>query len=141
MAAILMNNDAVSFVAMCVLTRDTLPEFPRVPLLVAGAALTVLGLGIKLWAREAVGHENYYWRDFFGPPPPPRTLGGPYRFMPSPMYTVGNLHLVGLAMATASLPALIAAVFDYAAILAFNHFAEQPFVRRVYGERKAAPGI
>jgi len=133
LATILMNNDAVSFLVLCVVTQGTLHHVPRVPLVIAGAFLTVLGLGVKLWARAAVGADNYYWHDFFGPPPAPKTLGGPYRYLRSPMYTVGNLHLWGLALAAASLPALIASAFDHAAILVFNRVVEQPHVRRMYG--------
>jgi hypothetical protein len=49
------------------------------------------------------------------------------------MYTVGNVHLVGLALAAASVPALVAAIFSHAAILIFNHVVERPHVRRLYG--------
>jgi hypothetical protein len=52
------------------------------------------------------------------------------------MYTVGNLHLWGLGLAAASLPAVIAAAFDHAASLIFNRVVEQPHVQRHYG---AAP--
>jgi hypothetical protein len=113
---------------------------------VAGAALTVTGLVVKVWAREAVGADNYYWRDFFGAPPPPLPggLGGPYRYLSSPMYTVGNLHLWGVALIAASWPGLVAAAFDHIAILTFNRIVEQPHVRRVYGatgpEREPSAG-
>lgn len=134
-AAFLMNNDAVSFVVLSLVTQGTLHAWPRLPLAILGGALIVTGLGVKLWARSAVGPANYYWRDFFGQPPPPKVLGGPYRFLNSPMYTVGNLHLWGIALAAASLPGLIAAAFSHAAILVFNHVVEQPQVRIMYGPR------
>jgi protein-S-isoprenylcysteine O-methyltransferase Ste14 len=60
-------------------------------------------------------------------------LGGPYRYLRSPMYTVGNLHLWGLALIAASLPAVVASAFDHLAILGFNRVVEQPHVRRHYG--------
>lgn len=135
-AAVIMNNDAVSFVVLCVLTYGTFPaDGYRVWLVIIGAVLTVLGLGMKLWARAAVGPDRYYWRDFFGAPPatPPTPVGGPYRWFRNPMYTIGNVHLVGLALAAASLPALAAALFSHAAILVFNHVVERPHVRRLYG--------
>lgn len=135
-AAAIMNNDAVSFVVLCILTRDTLPAGDsRILLIVVGVALTGLGLGMKLWARAAVGADRYYWRDFFGAAPaaPPAPVGGPYRYFRNPMYTVGNVHLAGLALAAASLPALGAALFSQAAILVFNHVVERPHVRRLYG--------
>lgn len=135
-AATIMNNDAVSFVVLCVLTRDTLPAGnSRILLIVVGLVLTALGLGVKLWARAAVGADRYYWRDFFGAAPatPPAPVGGPYRYFRNPMYTIGNVHLAGLALVAASLPALSAAVFSHTAILVFNHVVERPHVRRLYG--------
>ena len=132
-ASFLMNHDAVAFVALCLITHDSLRVAHRAVLAVIGVFLIGIGLGVKLWARAAVGSANYYWRDFFGQPPPPRELGGPYRFLNSPMYTVGNLHLWGIALAAASLPGLIAAAFAHAAILVFNHVVEQPQVRMMYG--------
>jgi hypothetical protein len=139
-ASLLMNNDAVSFVALALITQGTIRGVPRLPLVLIGATLIVVGLAVKLWAREAVGHANYYWRDFFGTPPAPRELGGPYRFLSSPMYTVGNLHLWGIALAAASLPGLIAAAFSHAAILVFNRVVEQPQVRVMYGSHNQSRG-
>ncbi len=135
-AAWVMNNDAVSFVALCALSSNTFPAgVSRVLLFAVGLLLTVVGLGMKLWARSAVGAERYYWRDFFGAPPatPPAPVGGPYRYFRNPMYTIGNVHLAGLALVAASLPALGAALFSHAAILVFNDVVERPHVRRLYG--------
>lgn len=135
-AAVVMNNDAVSFVILCVVTYNAMPiGVSRVVLAAVGGVLTVIGLGMKLWARAAVGADRYYWRDFFGAPPatPPAPVGGPYRWFRDPMYTIGNVHLTGLALAAASWPALGAAVFSHTAILVFNHVVERPHVRRRYG--------
>ncbi len=135
-AALIMNNDAVSFVVMCVLTYGTWPAgLARLPFALFGAVLIVVGLGMKLWARAAVGADRYYWRDFFGQPDATGSapVGGPYRFFKNPMYTVGNLHLAGLALVAASVPALAVALFSHAAILVFNHVVERPHVQRLYG--------
>jgi protein-S-isoprenylcysteine O-methyltransferase Ste14 len=135
-AALIMNNDAVSFVVMCVLTYGTWPAgTARLPFVLIGAVLVVVGLGMKLWARAAVGADRYYWRDFFGQPTAGGSapVGGPYRFFKNPMYTVGNLHLAGLALVAASCPALAVSLFSLAAILVFNHVVERPHVRRLYG--------
>jgi protein-S-isoprenylcysteine O-methyltransferase Ste14 len=135
-AALVMNNDAVSFVLMCLLTYGTWPAgTSRLFLAILGFPLVAVGLGMKWWARAAVGADRYYWRDFFGPKVPTDTtpVGGPYRFFKNPMYTIGNLHLAGLALMAASLPALVVALFSHAAILVFNQVVEQPHVRRVYG--------
>jgi len=134
-AALIMNNDAVSFVVMCVLTYGTWPAgTARLPFALVGAALVVVGLGMKLWARAAVGADRYYWRDFFGQQATGSApVGGPYRFFKNPMYVVGNLHLAGLALVAASWPALAVSLFSHAAILVFNHLVERPHVRRLYG--------
>ena len=133
-ASALMNNDAVSFVALCLLTRATLPIAAPWWLLVAlGVMLSGVGIGVKLWARAAAGADGYYWRDFFSPPTAPLPpAAGPYRYLHNPMYTVGNLQLWGLALGVASLPGLGAALFDHVAILVFNHVVEQPHVKLHY---------
>ena len=134
-AALVMNNDAVSFVLMCVLTYGTWPAgTSRLLLAALGSVLVIVGLGMKLWARAAVGADRYYWRDFFGPPAPSDApVGGPYRYFKNPMYTIGNLHLEGLALMAASPAALAVALFSHAAILVFNHVVERPHVQRLYG--------
>lgn len=133
-AAALMNNDGVSFVALCLLTRGTLPiKAPWWLLLVLGAVLAAVGIGVKLWARSAAGSDRYYWGDFFGALAAPlEPAKGPYRYLKNPMYTVGNLHLWGIALGVASLPGLGAALVDHAAILTFNRVVEQPHVDRHY---------
>ena len=128
MAATLMNNDGVSFVLLCVVTRHTvrLPLPPNVTLAV-GVLLVLLGISIKVWAAMRLGPGAYYWRNFFAPggrvaPDPP----GPYRFLKNPMYTLGYLQTYGLALAFGSLLGLIAAAFAQSAILAFYYWVEKP---------------
>jgi len=127
-ASIVMNNDAVSFVVLCLVTRGTLdPPWSWSLSLAAGVLLVFLGVSIKLWAAARLGAAAYYWHNFFVPgelvaPNPP----GPYRFLKNPMYTLGYLHAYGFALATESGLGLIAAVFDQAAILAFHHWVEKP---------------
>jgi protein-S-isoprenylcysteine O-methyltransferase Ste14 len=132
-ASRIMTNDGVAFVAACVAGWGTLPTLgiPRVVLAAAGVVLVALGVGTKLWARATLGAEAYYWANFFTDAPeviPART--GPYRFLKNPMYTVGYAHTYGLALVTASVPGLIAALFDQAAILAFHHLVEKPHFER-----------
>src|SRR5574341_97294 len=137
-AAILMNNDAASFVLLCVVTGQTL-ELPVAASarIAAGAALILIGVGVKLWAAQTLGWDAYYWRNFFTPDDRDGPVtSGPYRFLRNPMYTVGNLHLYGLALTFASVPALAASVLDHAAILLFYVLVERPhFLRVVSRER------
>ena len=132
-AATLMNNDAVSFVLMCWVTRRTL-AIPVPPALLVGVGLAgiALGISLKLWARWGLGSEGYHWHDFFEPgATAPKAPPGPYRYLKNPMYTVGYLHAYGLALALGSLPGLILAGFAQLAILAFYHLVEKPHFKQL----------
>ena len=130
-AAFFMNNDAVSFILLCLASRGTLQlELPRGPLLGVAVFLIVLGAGIKLWAAVILGAKAFYWYDFFAPPPPHPSTRGPYRLFRNPMYTVGYLHTYGLALLLGSAPGLFASLFDQLAILAFHRLVEDPHVKR-----------
>ncbi|HVH66715.1 MAG TPA: PEMT/PEM2 methyltransferase family protein [Gemmatimonadales bacterium] len=132
-AATLMLNDAASFVLLCVVTRNTLrlPVPPAVTIAV-GAVLVLVGIAVKVWATATLGAGAYYWRDFFVTieRPVPATAG-PYPFLKNPMYSVGYLPTYGLALVTASLPALIASAIDQGAILAFYRWVEKPHFKKM----------
>jgi len=135
-AAILMSSDAVSFVALCLVSRNTLAiGLPRSLVLAAGVVLVLVGVLIKAWAAATLGGRAYYWSNFFGPANrTARSVAGPYRFFKNPMYTVGYLQVYGLALLAGSLPGLAAALFDQAAILTFYRAVEKPhFDRSVAG--------
>jgi protein-S-isoprenylcysteine O-methyltransferase Ste14 len=113
------------------------PAFTRQAVIwyLAGLALVAIGFGGKFAATWSGGLEMYYCKDmFFG-----RDIGtgfvasGIFALIKSPMYGVGNLQLYGLALlANDWLAALLAAVFQIS-INVFDHFVEQPFVRKTYG--------
>ncbi|MBA2626437.1 MAG: hypothetical protein H0U85_00330 [Gemmatimonadales bacterium] len=134
-AAILMNNDAVSFALLCLATWRTLHTLAAQPAVIAaGVGLIVVGVSVKVWAARTLGAEAYYWHDFFAPgeakwPDPP----GPYRLLRNPMYTIGYLHAYGIALVCGSAYGIAAAGFDQAAILLFHHVVERPHVRRLLG--------
>ena len=135
-AAILMSSDAVSFVVLCLVSRNTLAiGLPRDLVLAAGVVLVLVGLLTKAWAAATLGGRAYYWSNFFGPANrTARSVAGPYRFFKNPMYTVGYLQVYGLALVAGSLPGLAAALFDQAAILTFYRAVEKPhFDRSVAG--------
>jgi protein-S-isoprenylcysteine O-methyltransferase Ste14 len=131
-AALVMGNDAVSFVVLCLVSWDTLRVgLPRGPAMVVGGVLALVGVAIKLWAAATLG-DGYYWRNFFTPGD--RVVpkyAGPYRWLRNPMYTVGYLPGYGLALATASAFGLVAALLDQCAILIFYHLIEKPHFERV----------
>lgn len=134
-AAFLMNNDGASFVLLCLLTRQTLALPVPVGVTAAvGAFLLLVGIGVKLWAARTLGWHAYYWHNFFVPAAAMRpNVSGPYRFFRNPMYTVGNVHLYGLALVLGSLPALAAAAVDHVAILTFHRLVERPHFERLVG--------
>jgi protein-S-isoprenylcysteine O-methyltransferase Ste14 len=136
-ASWIMACDAVSFILLALVTRDTLHAgIPRAVLIAIGAVLIIVGIVVKLWARARLGADAYYWYNFFtgaddGPLDPP----GPYRYLSNPMYTVGYLQMYGCALVLASLPALLFSVFDQAAILVFHRFVERPHYERLVARR------
>jgi protein-S-isoprenylcysteine O-methyltransferase Ste14 len=133
-AAILMNNDGVAFVVVCLATRGSLAfAVPAVPM-ICGTILCVIGVGTKVWAAKRLGQGGYYWRDFFAPqehalPDPP----GPYRFLKNPMYTLGYLQAYGLALFLRSGPGLVAAAFAQLAIMVFHVLVEKPHFEHLTG--------
>ncbi|MGH7644366.1 MAG: PEMT/PEM2 family methyltransferase [Gemmatimonadales bacterium] len=141
-AATLMHNDGASFVLLCLVTRDTLglaAPPPRAVTVAAGVLLLALGIGVKLWAAATLGAKAYYWHNFFAPAEATApTTAGPYRFLKNPMYTVGNVHLYGLALVLGSAPALAAALFDHAAVLTFHRLVERPHFDRLTGRPPGA---
>ncbi len=131
-ASVVMGNDGVSLILLCLVTRNTL-DLPVSPgwRTAAGLLLVFVGVATKLWAAATLGVDGYYWRNFFqsGNEIVP-TVAGPYRFLRNPMYTVGYLHIYGFALVTASALGLLAALFDQVAILAFYRSVEKPHFDR-----------
>lgn len=133
-ASIIMNHDAFALVVLCVATRGTwdLPGRAAVSIAI-GAALVIIGLATKLWAARTLGSNAYYWHNFFDPAAAIGPVStGPYRFISSPMYTVGYLPTYGLALIFRSFPGLIAAGFAQAAILTFHFLVEEPHFQRLH---------
>lgn len=127
LASFLMNNDGLSFVALCVATHGTLQG--SLGLRAGGVVLVLAGVGVKLWAARSLGAAAYYWHNFFAPPssgPVAPAAPGPYRYLRNPMYTVGYLHTYGLALVLGSQLGLVASAFDQLAILAFYYLVEKP---------------
>lgn len=133
LASWVMNNDAVALVLVCAITRETLQVgIARGVLVAVGVGLVAVGGAVKVWARNTLGAEAYYWHNFFDPRPArPLERPGPYRYIDNPMYTVGYLPAYGVALVFASWPGLVAAVFAQAAIGVFHLVVERPHYRRL----------
>jgi protein-S-isoprenylcysteine O-methyltransferase Ste14 len=139
-AAFLLNNDAVSFVLLSLVTRNTLGPTLSVPVRVAlGLVMIILGIGVKYWAALRLGPGAYYWENFFIPKPiVPLDPPGPYRYLRNPMYTVGYLHAYGFALLCGSWLGLVAAAFDQIAILIFHNRVEKPHFLALMSDRPDA---
>ena len=98
-----------------------------------GVGLFAVGLLVKLWATLTAGVDIYYFRDMFlRRPLAPHGLGGPYRFLRNPMYSIGQLQGYGYALLFVSFPGVLAAAAGHLLIYAFYLVAERPFVRQTY---------
>ena len=133
-AALIMNHDAVAFILLCVVTRDTLTlPVPRLVAVAVGTLLAIVGVGIKVWAARTLGSNAYYWHNFFAPNDAQGPVStGPYRFASNPMYTIGYLQTYGLALILGSLPGLLAATFAQTAILVMYFVVEKPHFERLH---------
>lgn len=133
-ASVVMYNDALAFVLLCLVTRNTWDvPLSRTTTVVMGAVLVIVGLGTKLWAARTLGSKAYYWHNFFDPEEAVGPVSsGPYRFISSPMYTVGYLQTYGLALMLRSLPGVITAALCQAAILVFYSIVEKPHFQRLH---------
>jgi protein-S-isoprenylcysteine O-methyltransferase Ste14 len=127
-AALLMNNDVLSLIVLCVVTRNTIVAGPSPAVLRAiGAVFVVAGLWVKFLAARRLGAPSYYWHNFFAPDPALQPhASGPYRYLKNPMYTVGYLPAYGVALLCGSWIGLLAAAFDQIAILTFYYLVEKP---------------
>ena len=132
-ASWLMDNDAIAFVALCVVTAGTVaPSMPWSVAIVVGGVLVLLGSGVKIWANASLSPGSYHWRNFFiAPAPHTLVASGPYRWVSNPMYTIGYAHLYGVALAMKSLPGLAAAVGAQASILLLHLLVERPHLHRL----------
>jgi protein-S-isoprenylcysteine O-methyltransferase Ste14 len=127
LAALVMNNDVVALVVLCVVTRDTIVAGPSPAVLrVTGALFVIVGLWVKFAAARQLGAPSYYWYNFFAPDQAQPHYSGPYRYLKNPMYTVGYLPAYGLALLCGSWLGLLAAAFDQTAILTFYYLVEKP---------------
>ena len=97
--------------------------------------LTIAGFGIKFWATWIVGINTYYFRDLFlNRAQGEFTAAGPYKFLPNPMYGVGNFHAYAGAVATCSAFGLWYGLACHIGIYGFYFLVEKPFIKRVYLE-------
>lgn len=132
-ASWLMDNDAIAFGALCLVTLGTLPlRVPVWAMPAAGLTLVVIGLGTKAWASASLPDGSYHWRSFFVVEDEVRvSASGPYRWISNPMYTVGYAHAYGFALFFGSAWGLVAAVLSQSLMLLLAAAVERPHFLRL----------
>ena len=123
-------------ISLAALHGDGEFELPPVLKWVLVTILFLVGFGTKFWATWIVGVNTYYFRDLFLE----RAHGefratGPYKWLSSPMYGVGNLHGYCPALLTGSFAGLGFALSCHLGIFAFYFLVEAPFIKRTYFTR------
>ena len=92
-------------------------------------SIILIGLGLfsKISARLAIGKEGYYWKNFFVISTDRPISGGIYSMIDNPMYGLGYLHALGIALLLRSYLGCIIFFFDW--IVVWNLFLsiEKPF--------------
>ena len=138
-ASWLMFNDAVAIGALCLVTRGTLDlPLPVWVTVAAGLVLVAVGIGVKMWATASLPPGAFHWRSFFVTDDVVRVSAtGPYRWLASPMYTLGYAHAYGFALVARSFWGLMGAAFAQAMILLLAAVVERPQLQRLR-ERAAA---
>lgn len=124
-AAFVLCMDLATFLAATALSAGTL--FPdaavtsaRAAVTALGAALAAVGVAVKVGAYRVIGQEGWFWYDFFRPPRDVQYVRrGVYRHLAHPMYGVGYLSILGIAVALQSGPGIALALFDWAVVAAF----------------------
>jgi protein-S-isoprenylcysteine O-methyltransferase Ste14 len=120
-----------SFIALvCATAREPRGAFGGA-LQILGFLMVPVGVGATVWAARTIGLDACYYRDLFkGSRNVSLEDGGPYAFMPNPMYGLGPLSAYGLALLALSPIALFAAGVNQALLFVFNETVELPRLRR-----------
>jgi len=128
--AVLLFAQRASFLTLLYVTARPASGPVGTVVVSLGALLTVVGLGVSLWATRVVGIDTYHYRDLFmGPQHMSVELRGPYAFLRNPMYGAGQLAAYGLALLALSPIGLVAAALNQVTLYLFNDSVEQPRLR------------
>lgn len=126
------NAAAISYVASSS-RGHLLASFPAGAMIAIAVAFFVVGGITKLWAAMAVSVDIYYWKDMFlGRAVTPFVATGPYRWLSSPMYGLGQLQGYALAVWFRSPTGLLIAGLNQCSVFLFYFAVERGFVGRTY---------
>ena len=128
----------IGYAGLCFTTpmpySDSFEDIPSEVTTMIGTVLIVISISSTSSAIYMTGYNNYYWYDMIlNTPNGYFAEGGIYKFCDSPMYNLGGLRGVGMAIMYKSVPIFIAAISDISYINVFNYFIEKPFIKKMYG--------
>jgi phosphatidylethanolamine N-methyltransferase len=102
--------------------------------LTIGAVLVALNVWSAVSVHHALGHQGYFYQDFFSQSAAHITYDGIYRFLNNPESVLGFSAYYGAAIAAGSWEVFWIALLSHSVQWLFIRLVETPHMRRRYGD-------